>query len=581
MLCHQGAVECTQTRPLAANVMSDAPDIVYKQLHGSEIRIVEILPGRWDDTVSCRLEHVRLRGVNDPQYVALSYAWGDAMDTVDIMLNGIVHPVTRNLFTALRRLRHSSIEACLQDGASEQSHGPINGALVDGSNTVEAAQGSPSLSPSLQLKLSRLRFWVDALCINQADTQEKARQIPRMREIYGYTMQVLAWLGENPIEDDSSLIRATDYHSRRAVSGLNGGFYGNKLRLHLLREEGCVQAVERLLQRPWFTRVWVIQEVTLPQREVVLVAGRHQYSLDHMDKLYWAVDYDHSLPHPVIGATRLYRQLNDEEHWERPALAMAKSERVDPRATAFSIRFAKVQASLKTLVASIKHDYLYAILGLCSSVPDTLIPDYRKPFPVVYREYARFLFGSTGDLAALIRKGRDLDQSVPSWVPDFASASLLSAHHLSLDGISMDCPTFSSDGLKLHILAVDLGRCVLSVDNGHHVVDERPYCELTEDIQLVKHRWRHDPAQGVDISPDQEGAFARPGDLIVVPEALESYNRALILREARLADGLDQGYRLVATCLVFDRTAGLRDKGLETNVRGLTDEVAERLFTII
>lgn len=402
-----------------------------------------------------------------------------------------------------------------------------------------------------------------------------------MREIYGYTMQVLAWLGENPPEDDSLLLRATDYHSRRATSGLSGGFFGNKLRLYLLREEGCVQAVEHLLQRPWFTRVWVIQEVTLPQREVVLVAGGHQYSLDHMDRLYWAVNYDHSLPHPVTGATRLYQHLNEEEHWERPALATAKSDRVDPQATTFSIRFAKVQASLKDLVASIKHDYLYAILELCSSVPDALIPDYREPFPVVYREYARFLFGATGDLAALIRKGRDLKPSVPTWVPDFSSTSLLSAHHLSLDGISMDCPTFSSDGSKMHILAVELGRCVLSVDNSHHVLDERPYCELTRDIQLVKHRWRHDPAQGVDVSPDQEGVSARPGDLIIVPEALESYNRALILRKVRLADGRDQEFRLMATCLVFDRTAGLRERGLETNVRGLTDEVAERPFTII
>lgn len=560
--------------------MKDAPGLVYEQLHGSEIRIVEILPGRWDDTVSCRLEHVQLRGVNDPRYAALSYAWGHPTDTVDIILNGIVHPVTRSLFTALRRLRHSDIEFCLEDGASEQSHGPSDGALVDGSNIFGAAQDRTSHSPSLQLKLSRLRLWVDALCINQADTLEKARQIPRMREIYGYTWQVLAWLGENPPEDDNLLLRTTDYHSRRAMSRLGGGFYGNKLRLHLLHEEGCVQAVERLLQRPWFTRVWVIQEVTLPQREVVLVAGGHQYSLDHMDRLYWAVGYDHSLPHPVTGATRLYHHLNDEEHWERPALAMAKSDRVDPQATAFSIRFAKVQASLKGLVASIKHDYLYAILGLCSSMPDALVPDYRKPFPVVYREYATFLFESTGDLAALIRKSRDLEPSVPSWVPDFSSASLLSAHHLSLDGISMDSPTFSSDGSKMRVLAVELGKCVSSADNGH-VFKERPYCELTEEIQLVKHRWRHDPAQGVDITPDQEGAFARPGDLIIVPEALESYNRAIILRGAQLVDCTDQEFKLVATCLVFDRTAGLRERGLETNVRGLTDEVAERLFTII
>lgn len=511
--------------------------LVYEPLTGSDIRLIEILPGSWDDTLACGLERTPLRGLNEPQYVALSYAWGDPLDTVNITVNGHTHTVTRSLYTALRRLRHSA----------------------------------------MQLTLKPLRIWVDALCINQADAQEKAHQIPRMKEIYGFTTQVLAWLGENPPEDDALLLHATDGHSNKALAVLQRSFYGNKLRLHLLRQPGCIEAVERLLLRPWFTRVWVIQEVTLPRgrAKVILLAGQHQYSLEHMDKLYWAVDCARSLPHPVTGATRLCQHLNDEEEqFERLDMAKAKTN----SATTFSVRFAKVQASLKGLHASVKHDHLYAILGLCHSLPDPcLVPDYGKDYSEVYQTYARFLVEATGDLSVLMREARELGAaSVPSWVPDFSSSSILSEHHLSQDGVYSDHPTFSSDGTKMHLLAVQLGRCV-SVPCGSR---QHVYCALTLDVQKITCRWRHNPADGVDIYADQADVSAKQGDIIVVPQGLESYNRALVLRKAASNTGEDE-FLLVATCTVHDRTTGVEENGLQANVRGITDEVEGQMFTIL
>lgn len=311
---------------------------------------------------------------------------------VRINVNGHDHLVTRSLFTALRRLRQAGTpQRCATPGERHDYATGDSSTGIQPSPRRASASKTP-LPPTLQLDLGRLRLWVDALCINQADPQEKARQIPRMKEIYGFTSQVLAWLGENPPDDDALLLRATDHHSRRAMSALSGGFYGNKLRLHLLNTVGCMEAVDRMLQRPWFSRVWVVQEVTLPRRQVVLVAGSHPYSLEHMDRLYWAMDRDHALDHPVTGATRLYQHLDDEE---RSELAAAITRDADPDATRFSIRFAKVQASLRDLAATSKHDYLYAILGLCNTMPAALAPDYSKSYAEVYREYAKFLFEST------------------------------------------------------------------------------------------------------------------------------------------------------------------------------------------
>lgn len=89
-----------------------------------QIRLAHILPGRWSENVSCKLTVVSLD--DKPSYEALSYAWGDPSDKVPIFLEGLTFPVTKNLHLALRRLRH----------VGETRH-----------------------------------IWVDALCINQSDSE--------------------------------------------------------------------------------------------------------------------------------------------------------------------------------------------------------------------------------------------------------------------------------------------------------------------------------------------------------------------------------------------------------------------------
>lgn len=43
---------------------------------------------------------------------------------------------------------------------------------------------------------SFLNLWIDAICINQHDLAEKARQIPLMTRIYSTAARVLVWLGK-------------------------------------------------------------------------------------------------------------------------------------------------------------------------------------------------------------------------------------------------------------------------------------------------------------------------------------------------------------------------------------------------
>src|SRR4051812_32841312 len=127
---------CTYTyRP----VSTDADD---------EIRLLHLEPGTSDDVITFTLQPARLN--QSPQYEAISYCWGDPADTLDVLCDGKALTITANLHAALRRLRRA------------------------GSTRV---------------------LWADAACINQADVQEKNKQVQLMRRIYTQPTRVLIWLG--------------------------------------------------------------------------------------------------------------------------------------------------------------------------------------------------------------------------------------------------------------------------------------------------------------------------------------------------------------------------------------------------
>jgi hypothetical protein len=150
-------------------------------------------------TIRCELFEYPIRDpdtVSHP-YEALSYAWGSEDKPQSILINNKTLNVTQNLYTALLRLRNHTC--------------------------------------------SRI-IWIDAICINQANEKEKQRQIPLMAEIYAKASRVVVWLGEAEADGDRALevIRLTGEKSVKPPDA-----------------EVLQEAVLKLLQRPWFRRIWV------------------------------------------------------------------------------------------------------------------------------------------------------------------------------------------------------------------------------------------------------------------------------------------------------------------------------------
>ena len=97
-------------------------------------------------------------------------------------------------------------------------------------------------------------LWVDDVCINQEDNDEKSHQFGRMAEIYAAAARVVVWLGQDNEANDA---REAFSHLQRAYVDASGAV---SLRSPSPLPLAHKQAILAVFRREWFTRVWVLQE---------------------------------------------------------------------------------------------------------------------------------------------------------------------------------------------------------------------------------------------------------------------------------------------------------------------------------
>ncbi|KAJ3564552.1 hypothetical protein NPX13_g7799 [Xylaria arbuscula] len=143
-------------------------------------RLMCLAPGTGDQALECTLITIDI--ANSPlEYEALSYVWGAKEPQVPIKCDGFNIPMTLNLQHALLALRLPTIPRPL---------------------------------------------WVDAICINQEDMNERARQVAYMRLVYQYADRVVVWLGQESAVIQRGLTRARELCEYRLMlnsTATNGG----------------------------------------------------------------------------------------------------------------------------------------------------------------------------------------------------------------------------------------------------------------------------------------------------------------------------------------------------------------------
>ncbi|KIM97288.1 hypothetical protein OIDMADRAFT_57916 [Oidiodendron maius Zn] len=194
-----------------------------------------------------------------PQYRALSYFWGNE-HTGAVFCNGSKIEITQNCLTALHRLRTRSID--------------------------------DNIDPS-SFDTEKVYFWVDAICINQSNNDEKAGQMKLMGRIYSNAMEALAYIGEpltkgrdlkllDIIEDKS---RGEDGQSEQSEAGrANHGELSPGKDESPRDGDSEWKAVAELFIRPWFCRTWTLQEAVLPEA-LCCIFGEAVFAFENIETL--------------------------------------------------------------------------------------------------------------------------------------------------------------------------------------------------------------------------------------------------------------------------------------------------------
>ncbi|PVH79250.1 HET-domain-containing protein [Cadophora sp. DSE1049] len=289
------------------------PNFTYETLDLSavrpSIRLAILQPG--PRNASIRVKLGRSAFAERPKYEALSYTWGRADDLRAIELNGTRVEVRKNLALALVHLRHTSEERVL---------------------------------------------WIDAICINQADLEERNRQVELMSYIYARAKRVLVWLG--------IIVHLPVLERRRT---------GNETSLDS-------NALGTLCHQSYWRRIWIVQEIGAATDL----------------ELHWGLKSQMDQENNWQSRSELWTNffgsiLEDETTNLAVKLARQREGRHGD-----SFLLANLMEVCKESLCEEPRDKVYGFVGIAHDCQDGSFPvDYSKSLFEVYEDVVRFQYRST------------------------------------------------------------------------------------------------------------------------------------------------------------------------------------------
>ena len=308
-------------------------------LDGRAFRLLRVQRGNFGDEIFCELFDAYLgEEEGGIPYESLSYTWGSDKKTHKVFVDGKPLFITENLNTALHYLRKSDEDRIM---------------------------------------------WIDAICIDQSNVHERGHQVLHMRHIYTQAQSVIFWLGTATPETDTAMdlmkylqkkmFETTDdwlsvadiYYTcwRKMNMGTDG-----ILPTHIYQS-----AFQKLLDRPWFDRIWILQEAASAKSAVVTCGSK-------------------SVTARIFTATLRMLKVQPSKHCQSVIDIMPGIYRKgswwsrDRRLFTLLRKFQRCHATDP-------RDRIFALLGISSDAINSpmLLPDYKKDLKQVLSDAVVFL----------------------------------------------------------------------------------------------------------------------------------------------------------------------------------------------
>lgn len=339
--------------------------------NSSSIRVLELAAGEADDPVRCILKAADLD--DSPEYEAISYCWGGPPDERSILCGEGSLLITKNLYEALHQLR-----------------------APEATRTV----------------------WADAICINQEDLAERGQQVPLMGRIYQQCSQCIVWLGIDEQDDYAAVNLLAKLSQLKLKQGSKAKPW---TRLNTTPRQW--DSLRKLLDRPWFIRMWTLQEIIIPRKAIIL-CGKFEWEVDEFFDLIKFISLNQGendlggVSYGMLQCLKVYtgrqmRHFNDVGANPTNILGLLRDARERD--------------------AGDKRDKVFAVLGLCEEdIVQAIRPNYDDTIAEVYQRVAQLMLESPTkplrilSAAGLAERGDEVF-TLASWIPDWSSRTTFTA----------------------------------------------------------------------------------------------------------------------------------------------------------
>ena len=337
--------------------MAPIATYTYTPLASGQIRLFVLKPAMWDDEIHGELQTVCLN--DKPKYTALSYRWGRPDRPRCVNLYNEQLPITENLYVALRYLRKENADVVL---------------------------------------------WIDGVCINQNDLNERCQQVSIMDTIFTRSAYVFAFAGKPKEDTRTAVDLLLELASRNKFLSSGSQFVKDAIGAGKLGKHSRPwDALASLFERAYWQRIWVIQELALNPKKTLIYFGKHHLRLTEFIAGFWAVG-------KVVRASYAARfRFGFFKGWMaiQPMIRLVKRWSV--------LTLTECIKFTDTFRASDYKDHVYSLLSLANAHERQLIkPHYEQSSEQFRVEIARLLLESSSDLDCL--EGNRYDPSDGSYI---------------------------------------------------------------------------------------------------------------------------------------------------------------------